>query len=85
MPMCLVKRQEVSRRRREWGKGTSEVRRVGKKMSGEKMCQVSGSRAVNSKDCQNSKMTSANRIERSGIRQGWQEKERHVRENHSKR
>ena len=38
VPMCLVKRQEVSRRRREWGKGTSEVRRVGKKIVRREKC-----------------------------------------------
>ena len=38
------------------------------------MCQVSGSRAVNSKDCQDSEMTSTNRIERKGSRETSRER-----------
>ena len=69
----------MSRRRREWGKETGEVTRVGKNCQGRKVCQVSGSRAVNRKDCQDSQMSSANRIERK-----WQHQKRKSKESPEK-
>jgi hypothetical protein len=65
---------------------TSEVTKVGKEVCQERLvCQVSGSRAVNRKGCQDSEMSRANQIERKWHHQKRKSRERNVRERKTSR
>ena len=61
------------------------MKRTGQAACQERVCQVSGSRAVDRKGCQYSEMTSAIRIKRKWHHQRMKSTERHVREEKTSR
>ena len=73
--------REVSRVRKgkeKWSQESREVKRVGKEVCQERVCQVSGSGAVNRKGCQNSELSGASQIKRKRQHQTRMSTERNV-------